>query len=289
MCSLDDFLNYEVPNVLRKASMEIPMIVIGTRAINIYLQKENESVIQTQDWDVAIERTKMVNPMTLAINVANALASRGYESVARSMNPSIREANYYSFRSRPWARVISFICGTQVVVLDVYQVPSFEGLNEFVEHDGLIYSDLGFLLRELLRSEHDFKMSLLEEAKISHEDIMKIIHSTRNELASLDVVLKTIYSNMKNLNKNVHKNTNKRSHKSLSNNIKQQRQSIRLIADKFLRILKERELLIQAVSSGRLSKDLVEPICGVCREYEQHYQLYYDLKNQCEQLNKICQ
>ena len=70
--------------------------------------------------------------------------------------------------------------------------------------------------------------------------------------------------------------------------VQEQDKTLRSVAHTLQRVLKERQILFRAASSGRLDKDVVEPICAICREFESQYALYHGLKEQCAQLERAC-
>lgn len=282
-CSFDNFLQQIVPSVLKELYLKFKFAVVGTRAINLYLSQAKIQPIHTVDWDVVIESNKLSSLKTFANAVISLFKEKGYK-IDLIYQSGIGENNLFSFRSRDWIRLTANVCGTKVVMLDIYQVPSFINTMSFIEHEGLLYSDMGFLLRELNRSEHDAKNLLARSSILNKSDIKASLDEFKNKLNESDKLLDKIKDQLDEQIELFGQIDDTLIKSAIRNEI----HKIEYVKNTLIRVLKERELLFAAIISGKIDKDEIEPICEACREYEQQYNNYTNLKAQCASIAKMC-
>jgi hypothetical protein len=283
-CSFDNFLQQIVPDVLRLAHEKFQFAIVGTRAINLYLSQAAIPPIETMDWDVIVSADKFAKVQSFSNFIIATLKKKGYKIHPFRNSGTKEDKDEFSFRSRDWIRLTADVCGTQIVMLDIYQIPSFTQTMSFMEHDGLLYSDMGFLLRELNRSEHDTKNVLAKALKTSESDVEKRLKQTETELEEINDLLDETKGNIDEIIELYGQVDDK----TVNESIKDEMEKCNRSKTRLMRLLNERELLFAAAASGKFNKSIIEPICRVCREYEKQYNQYTELKAQCLSISKSC-
>lgn len=283
-CSYDDFLQKVVPDVLRGLYSQFHFAVIGTRAINLYLTQATMSSIETMDWDIAIPTHKTETLKKFSNAVSSSLKKKGYKVELIQEAGTHVDDDLFSFRSRDWIRLTADVCGTQIVMLDVYQVPSFPETMAFIEHDGLLYSDMGFLIRELNRSESNAKNTLAGALKLTETDVQKSLEKVEKELEESGILLDGLRDGIDQLIESYGQIDDK----VVDSALKDEMQKCDSAKKILMRVLKERELLFAAAATGKLDKAMMEPVCQACREYEGQYNQYTELKAQCSSVSRLC-
>jgi hypothetical protein len=283
-CSFDGFLQQIVPDVLRLAHERFKFAVVGTRAINLYLSQAAIPPAETMDWDVIVPVDRFAQLQSFSNFIISALKKKGYKIHSFNNKGTGDDDDLFSFRSRDWIRLTADVCETQIVMLDIYQVPSFTRTMSFMDHEGLLYSDMGFLLRELNRSERDAKNVLGKALKAGESDIGESLKRTETELEDVNDLLDETRANIDELIESYGQVDDK----IVNEAIKDEIEKCGKVKKTLMRVLNERELLFAAAASGKFDKSMIEPICRVCREYEKQYNQYTELRAECSSISRSC-
>lgn len=227
---LETFLEEIIPDILRCVQKEHTFSVIGTRAIRAYT---NISPISTHDWDVLYYGDNK-GQLEFSQKVEKRVQDKGYKvitEVYEGVYNSSRDP--YTFRSHQWVRLSVSLGGdANVTFLDVYRINAHvPGMGVFIIKNGLLYSDLGFLVHQLDRPDYS-KHFLEQPARLSILQVKNKIISTTRMLKDIQVKKSPITQGIK---------------RALQN---------------------ERDELFAVVTAGNTSKLVTEQICKICRDVE---------------------
>jgi len=283
---LTTFLEEVTLNLLREAQETHPFIIVGTRAINAYLSESSMKTIPTQDWDVAYIGDQEGQD-EFAHDIKQAISRLGYKAKIEYHTP-IKESDHdtFAFRSRHWIRLSVNIGGeANVTFLDIYRIPQLDiETGMFVEKNGLLYSDLGFLFRELNRAEDDTNRLVNISSNLSNEEIKSRLKKSKELLEETSVELGILDDDSDELIESVGQVSDDSVKRIAAEHLEQLEKAKHTL----MRVTKEREALFGVVMSGRVSKSLSDEVCSICRVLELQYGQYKDLKQRCESIRELC-
>ncbi len=270
MSNLEDFLDGTVPAVLRDAQEEYPFVVVGTRAINAYLSSASLQSISTQDWDVAYVGDAE-GQVALAQDVMRQVQDEGFH-VDLEHHPASQESDnsVYAFKAREWLRLTVNVGDAKVAFLDVYRIPTMAGAGVFMVKHGLLYSDLGFLMRELNRAEEDAAKVIANSTNLSNWQIQEKLESSKRLLGDSGTDLDVVDAESDQLIETIGQVPTSKAISISADQMSQLERAKRTL----VRVAEERDALFGAVASGRVLKLLAEQVCGVCRSMEDQYGRY---------------
>jgi hypothetical protein len=285
MSSLEEFLENFVPSVLRKAQIQFPFIVVGTRAVNAYLHEAHAKAIPTQDWDIAY-RGGLNGQNSLADYVTEQVEASGYSVEIEKKLPKSRDNDTFALKARPWIRLSVNIGDAHITFLDIYSIP-YTNKSELGPHtikDGLAYSDLGFLIRELNRTQQDASKLIQEASRFSGEQVggkmnsaIDMLNDSRIDLSILDQDTHELIESLGQL-----------SDDNVRELLQEHKQRLNQAKKTLMRVVEEREALFGVIMNGLLSKELTHQVCDLCRSLEEQFGTYKMLQDRCAAIQKMC-
>jgi len=281
---IETFLNKTVPDVLRVVEPKHLFIVVGTRSVNAYLNIAQKPTIYTQDWDVLYVGD---NAKAFAQNVANIMNTEGYKIKIEYHDPSGQNNDVFSFRSRPWIRLAINLSegNTNITFLDIYTISELNsGAGTFMEKDGLIYSDLGFLVRELSRSEQDAVKVINNSSTISDKQIQEKLTTSQKLLNDIGVDIDQLDEDTDELIESVGQLPDN----TILDISDKQRRELEHAKHTLIRVFKERDALFGAMAGGKIPKFMIGQVCDICRHFENFYGKYNQLKERCYLIRQLC-
>jgi hypothetical protein len=259
---LKEFLEHIVPKILLELQYNQNnspnFIIIGTRAVNAYIPPNKN--IQTEDWDILFlgdekEQSYFVD------EVISLVIKKGYSINVIDYNKSINLSdNSLDIKSRSWYRLSLNIPGlnNRITFLDIYRSSTTVGTIK--NKNGLLYSDLGFLMKSNYKQQKDV-IDMIKN--ISQVDVNKLVNVTEKGLKTVEAMLNSI-------------------------EYKKQTEQLMKIKKKLIRINEEKELLLGLVVNKDVSKDLQHNICLICSDFEIKYKDYTELADRCRQIKNSC-
>lgn len=284
MTTIDNFLSNVVPDTIKQLGNEYVYAVIGSRAIQAYLPPNLRQKL-TSDWDLMIIGNEQ-DQEDFTNEIKKILRSKKYKISTEKHEPIEGITN---LKSNSWY-TLSVRIGdpkdhTDVKFLDIYRISDFSaGIGTFTEMDGIIYNDLGFLVRELLRREEDTQKIIEKGKKIDNEKLTKLLEQTDEQLQNVIFTLDVVEEEGNDII--FHEeiiNSNK-----LKQMIKDYKEEIKEAEISLKKIIEQRQLLFGAVAGGNASKSVVEQVCNICKNLEQQLNRYIDLENQCDDIKMLC-
>ncbi len=272
--SISDFLDRVVPEELRQASTRYSFVVIGTRAVNAYLEEASLIPVHTNDWDIMLIGGKTAQD-EFAGDIVASLSDKGYNISIEYHAPIGNSMSIFDFKSRSWVRLAVSINGSNhVTFLDVYRIDKHtSGMGVYLTKNGLLYSDLGFLVRELDRDERNAKLMIAEASRMNEQDTLKRI----------ELVAELLEDNTIDIT--IMEDTTETLHKAEEQDIKElliaQKESLEHAKKTLIRVARERDVLFGLVLSGKANKMVVSQICKLCRSMESNYERYNQIKRKC--------
>lgn len=281
MASLEEFLNKVVPDVLKIEQDKYPFMVVGTRSVKAFVARTTSA--NMDDWDVAYIG-KEDGQHAFALDVKREMEKLGY-TIQMELHKASGEndSDTYALKSRSWIRLTVDIGGdANITFLDIYRIPVLIPSSDMqVEYDGLMYSDLGFLTRELNRAEKDAENMVARAIKLSPEKIRTKIETVKDMLGNCGVDLDIIDQATDELIESLGQVSDDDAKQAINNQIRHLNEA----KDILQRVAKEREDIFGALLSGAVSKAMSEQICALARELERQYVLYQLLKDRCADIN----
>jgi hypothetical protein len=284
---LGTFLESVVPSALKAVSSKYVFMVVGTRAINAYLQNLQLHPMATRDWDVLLVGPEETQE-AFAQAIYAAVEAKGYEPGIEyhEADGGLDADKPFALRSRPWIRLTVSLGGeADVAFLDVYMVGSWSsGLGVAIEKDGLLYSDLGFLMRELNRDETSARRLLSRAREVSARGVEGRTETLQEDLDDNGLELEVLEDETDDLAEKIGQIPDSTARKLAAD----QRERLEKAKKTLMRVSEDREVLFGLVASGRLNKAQVTQVCGVCRSLDSQYSRFKDLKERCEQIRRLC-
>jgi hypothetical protein len=280
MTSIDTFLSITVPNILKSLNDSYLFCVVAGRALYVFLEKVGMSGnMIPHDWDILLygseeDQNKFVQ------EVINLLTNQGYKISKQIYNPEHDNNDIYDLRGRSWITLRVTIGDNKISFMDVYRTDVLQPeMEQFIPHDGLLYSDLGFLTRELNRREDSIKKMIQDVREMSAEDIKQMIEYTREHLVDANVDINLADQSCSDLVYGMDG-----FFEELEDNIKVLNEAKKSLQ----KVVKNRDLLFGTLLKGNVSKEMIGKVCTICRELESQYNRYMNLANHCDQLKTEC-
>jgi hypothetical protein len=283
MSTVEKFLSEIVPSVIKNIGNGFSYAVIGSRAIFAYLPENIRKTIsyENRDWDIMVIGSAK-DQLEFSDNIKHELRKLNYKISSDIKQGNINATN---LKVNSWIKLYVQIQDNYLHFMDIYLSENItSGTGTFMTQDDIVYNDLGFLFRELIREEKETRKILESAKKLDNDQVNKILSEAGNNLDDVIINLDIL-----------DESTDELVHES----VVLPRKEFKELYEKYQKILKEaennikkvinqRQLLFGAVASGIASKFLTEQVCHVCKTLEREINRYEKLQEQCQSVAKIC-
>lgn len=271
MTDLTRFFNTTIPDILRAEQLEYKFVVVGGRAIKSYIDTQRSSI---EDWDLLVIGSPETQ-VKFTADLNNVLKAKGYDTRVELIEPEHKYSEF-NMRSRPWFRLSINVHGDfNVTVFDVYQ--AFAMVDGYVVKNGIKYSNMGFLIRELARSEKHARELIDNAANLDTIEIENKLENIDDLLEDNAILADILDGELDDLEYVLDR--------TATNEVQQELEQAK---NKIMNIIKDRELLFGFILSGKGDKELTHNVCKACKEIEQQYNKLVDLQNKCKEVLKSC-
>jgi len=271
MTDLISFFNITAPNILKSLRAKYTFVVIGGRAIKAYIKTAQDA----QDWDLIVVGTPE-NQVEFAYDLQTSLKELGYSAHIESIEPPYSMVdNDLNIRTRTRYRIVIQMGDVSLVVYDIYQVPVF--VDESIIKDGLHYSSMGFLTRELNRSEDDVKKIIRKALNITRDEIKNKYHTIETMLEDNEIDIGILSDELDDLEEDLNMQTAQKISEELDS-----------AKHRLLKVISDREELFGAALAGTMDKSTLMDVCKMCQELESQYSKWVGLKAHCDSVKQVC-
>ena len=279
MTDVETFLNQTVPGILLKLQSNNPFFVVGTRAINAYLSINNNSL---DDWDIAYVGDTSAQE-SFSEKIVEIMQNLGYNIGIEILESYGDDNETFAFNSRTRIRLSVNIGDANIFFLDIYRLPS-QSTGVSTKINGLYYSDMGFLIRELNRKENDVKKLIKQSSNFTRQEIHNKYKNIQSLLDDSAIDLNIIDFGTDDLIEDFGRISDK-VYRNILSEQEEQLESARATLEK---TVKNRDIIFGYIASGKSPKEMVTKVCKICREFEDQYVQYKNLKERCESIRKLC-
>lgn len=272
MTDLNDFLNDTVPDILRRAQTVYNFAVVGGRAISMYADAYSSGI---QDWDILFIGEPEIHKF-FSKALMDELSSLGYKTTLTTHVQETPDTDVFNYKGRDWSEVCIHIGSLKVAVFEIFQIKHLN-TDLYVIKDGIVYSDLGFLLREIDRHEDSVKTILENASKLTPQDIKEQLEQTETSLGENERDIDMIDNDLSELENDMEHDL-----------AIQLAEDLKVAKNTLIKIINNRDILFGVVLSGKIDKKTLQDVCLFCKGVEDQYGRWKSLNDKCEMIKPLC-